>query len=76
MTGYDFSELLLYRALDAGETSPELAFAFLSHLYPNSGPKVFAERSERYANLVGVRPTVLFRRPPGTQPWISGPVET
>ncbi len=73
MTGNDFSELILYRALDSGETSPEQALAFLDHLYPGRGESVFAERSTRYANLVGIRPSDAYRKVPGTQPWISGP---
>jgi hypothetical protein len=74
MTGYDFSELILYRALEAAQTSSEQALVFLDHLYPGRGADVFAERSERYANLLGVRPSDAFRRQPASQPWISGPV--
>lgn len=73
MTGYDFSELILYRALEAGQTSPEQAVAFLDRLYPGTGANVFAEQSARYANLIGVRPSDVYRRPPGSQPWISRP---
>jgi hypothetical protein len=74
MTGNDFSELVVYRALEAGQTSPEQALTFLDHLYPGKGESVFADRSTRYANLLGVRPSAAYRRPPGSQPWTSGPV--
>lgn len=73
MTGNDFSELLLYRALDAGQTSPEQTKEFLDHLYLGKGERLYDERSQRYANLVDVRVQDLYRRPPGSQPWISGP---
>jgi len=73
MTGYDFSELILYRSMDAGETSPEQALAFLDKLYPGKGESIFRDRPQRYANLVGVRPTDAYRKVPGTQPWMSAP---
>jgi hypothetical protein len=74
MTGYDFSELILYRALAAGAISADESLAFLDRLYPGRGGDVFAERAERYANLIVVRPAAAYRRPPGSEPWISGPV--
>ena len=74
MTAYDFSELILYRALEAGQTSEEDALAFLDRLYPGKGGEVFGDRSQRLANLLGVRPSAAFRRAPDTLPWRSGPV--
>jgi hypothetical protein len=73
MTGNDFSELVLYRALDAGLVTGEQAREFLAKLYPGN-PAVYAERRERMANLVGVRPAAAFRRVPGSTPFASGPV--
>jgi hypothetical protein len=75
MTGYDFCELILYRALDAGQTGPDEARDFLDRLYPGNGERTFADRSARYGNLLGVRPPGAYRRPPGTRPWVSGPVD-
>jgi hypothetical protein len=74
MTGNDFSELILYRALDAGRTTDAQARDFLDKLYPAKGDKLFADRHQRMANLVAVRPNPAFRRPPGSTPYISGPV--
>jgi hypothetical protein len=74
MTGNDFSELILYRVLDAGQTTPQQALDFLDRLYPGRGEALFAQRSARYANLVGVRPSTAFRRPPDSVPCVSGPV--
>jgi hypothetical protein len=74
MTAYDYSELILYRMLDAGQIPEEGARTFLDRLYPGNGETVFADRSARFANLLGVRPATGFRRPPGTRPWMSGPV--
>jgi hypothetical protein len=73
MTGNDFSELILYRVLEAGQTTSQEALSFLDRLYPGHAESVFAARSQRYANLVGVRPSAAFRRPPGSAPWTSGP---
>lgn len=74
MTGYDFSELVLYRALAAGRATEAQARGFLAKLYPDNGASVFADRQERMANLVGLRPTAAFRRAPGSPPFTSGPV--
>jgi len=74
MTGNDFSELVLYRALAAGRITDVQAREFLAKLYPAHGAAVFADREERMANLVVVRPTAAFRRPPGSAPFVSGPV--
>lgn len=74
MTGYDFSELVLYRALDAGRATEAQALDFLDKLYPNSGASVFDDRRQRMANLVAVRPTAAFRRAPGSTPHASGPL--
>jgi len=74
MTAYDFSELVVYRMLEAGQASPQEARIFLQRLYPAAGDAVFADREARFANLLGVRPTPEFRRPPDSEPWISGPV--
>ncbi|GIF53051.1 hypothetical protein DFJ67_0577 [Asanoa ferruginea] len=73
MTGNGFSELILYRFLDAGGTTPQDAVTFLDRLYPGHGESIFADRSQRFANLVEIRPSAAFRRPPGSTPWISGP---
>jgi hypothetical protein len=74
MTGYDFSELVLYRALAAGRATEAQARAFLDKLYPDNGATVFAERQERMANLVTMRLAAAFRRAPGSTPFASGPV--
>jgi hypothetical protein len=73
MTGNDFSELVLYRALDEGLVTDGQARDFLAKLYPGN-PAVYDDRDERRSNLVGVRPTTAFRRSPGTTPFTSGPV--
>ena len=74
MTGNDFSELILYRAMDAGRVGDRQAQEFLNKLYPGNGASVFADRRERMANLVTVRPAGAFRRAPGSRPYESGPV--
>jgi len=74
MTGYDFSELVLYRALAAGRTTDAQAREFLAKLYPDNGASVFTDRQQRMANLVAVRPTAAFRRARGSTPFASGPV--
>jgi hypothetical protein len=74
MTGYDFSELVLYRALAAGSITVVQAREFLAKLYPANGASVFADRQQRMANLVTVRPSAAFRRAPGSTPFVSGPV--
>ncbi|WP_030434191.1 hypothetical protein [Actinoplanes subtropicus] len=74
MTGNDFSELVLYRAMAAGRVTDEQAREFLTKLYPGNGDSVFADRRDRMANLVTVRPTSAFRRAPGSRPYASGPV--
>jgi hypothetical protein len=74
MTGNDFSELVLYRALAAGRITDAQAQEFLTKLYPNNGASVFADRRERMANLVTVRATPAFRRVPGSAPFVSGPI--
>jgi len=74
MTGNDFSELVLYRALAGGRITDAQALEFLAKLYPGSGPAVFADREARLANLAAVRATTAFRRPPGSTPYTSGPV--
>ena len=74
MTGYDFSELILYRALAAGRVTRTAPGEFLDKLYPGKGASVFADRTARTANLVVVRPTPAFRRPPGSTPHVSGPI--
>jgi hypothetical protein len=74
MTGYDFSELVLYRALAEGRTTETQAQEFLAKLYPNNGASVFAERQQRMANLLVMRQAAAFRRAPGSTPGASGPV--
>jgi hypothetical protein len=74
MTGNDFSELILYRALAAGRVTAPQAQDFLAKLYPATGAAVFDDRPSRLANLLAVRPSTAFRRPPGTTPYVSGPV--
>jgi hypothetical protein len=73
MTGNDFSELMLYRALEEGRATGAQAREFLAKLYPGN-PSVYAERQQRLANLVTVRATTDFRRPPGSTSFVSGPV--
>jgi hypothetical protein len=75
MTGNDFSELVLYRGMDAGRVSDAQALEFLSKLYPSNGASTFAERHDRMANLVTVRPAAAFRRAPGATPYECGPVD-
>jgi hypothetical protein len=70
----DFSELVLYRAMAAGRVTDEQARKFLTKLYPGNGDSVFADRRDRMANLVTVRPATAFRRAPGSRPYASGPV--
>jgi len=74
MTGNDFSELVLYRALAAGRVTEARARDFLAKLYPGKGESIYADRAERMANLVTVRPATAFRRAPGSTPYVSGPV--
>jgi hypothetical protein len=74
MTGNDFSELVLYRALAAGLTTEAQALDFLAKLYPGNAAAVFSEHQQRMANLVAVRPSTAFRRAPGSTPFVSGPV--
>jgi hypothetical protein len=74
MTGNDFSELVLYRAMAAGRVSGEQAREFMAKLYPSTGDSYFADRRQRMANLVTVRPTTAFRRTPGSTPYLSGPI--
>jgi hypothetical protein len=74
MTGNDFSELILYRAMAAGRVDEARARDFLGKLYPGNGDSVFADRQQRMANLVAVRPAAAFRRPPGARPYASGPI--
>jgi hypothetical protein len=76
MTGNDFSELMLYRALAAGRTTEAQAGGFCAKLYPANDASVFDDRHQRMANLVAVRPTAAFRRPPGTTPFVSGPIRS
>jgi hypothetical protein len=74
MTGNDFSELVLYRALAAGRVTEAQAQEFLAKLYPANGASYFADRQQRLADLASVRTTAAFRRPPGSTPFESGPV--
>jgi hypothetical protein len=74
MTGNDFSELVLYRALSAGRVTDAQAREFLAKLYPSNGDPIYADRRERMANLVTVRATTAFRRAPGSTPYVSGPI--
>ena len=74
MTGNDFSELVLYRALAEGRVTDDAARDFLAKLYPANGASVYADRQQRMANLVAVRPANAFRRPPGSTPFASGPI--
>jgi hypothetical protein len=67
MRGNDFSELMLYRALEQGRATDAQAREFLTKLYPGN-LSVYAERQQRLANLVTVRATTAFRRPPGSTP--------
>jgi hypothetical protein len=74
MTGNDFSELVLYRAMAEGRVGDAQAREFLGKLYPGNGDSTFADRRQRMANLVTVRPTTAFRRTPGSTPYESGPL--
>lgn len=74
MEGEDFTELVLCRALNTGRVDEAAARTFLDRFYPGRGEAVFADRRQRYRNLLGIRDTVEFRKAPGTQPWCSGPV--
>jgi hypothetical protein len=70
----DFTELVLYRAMDSGVIRLDVARAFLDRFYPGRASLVLADRDRRYANLVGIRPAQGFRRRPGEQPWRCGPL--
>jgi hypothetical protein len=74
MEGEDFTELVLCRALRSGRVTEPDARAFLDRFYPGRGEAVFADRRQRFRNLLGLRDTVEFRKAPGAQPWCSGPV--
>jgi hypothetical protein len=73
MTGNDFSELVLYRALAEGRVNEAQAQEFLGKLYTSNGAEVYTDRQQRMANLLAVRPSTAFRRPPGSPPFTSGP---
>jgi len=72
---YDFSELILYRCLAAGQIDKDQARLFLDRLYVGHGDATFADRSNRLRNIDLVRPprSGQFRRVPGETPWHSGP---
>jgi hypothetical protein len=75
MTGYDFSELLLFQALNDGKADEPTGRAFMQHLYPKGDSQgSFNDRAARLKNITCVRPSTTFRKPPGEQPWVSGPV--
>jgi hypothetical protein len=74
MTGNDFSELILYRALADGRVTEAQAREFTAKLYPGN-PSVFDDRPQRLTNLLAVRPAEAFRRAPGSVPFIAGPVQ-
>jgi hypothetical protein len=71
--GMEFAELVLYRALAAGALGEPEGHALMTKLYPGSVEDLFANREQRFANLIVVRPTEAFRRSPGAPPWESGP---
>lgn len=75
LSPYDYSELMLYRALAACTVDEAGAIAFLQKLYPKpgAGQRIYGERAARLANIEVVRPTPLFRKGPGTEPIASGP---
>ena len=75
MTGNDFSELVLYRALAEGRATQTQAQDTLAKLYPGHGDAVWSDRRQRIANLVTVRASGAFRRTPGSTPYVSGPVK-
>lgn len=78
LSGYDYSELLLSRALAGGRVDEAGALAFVRKLFPGGGDdgarQLIAERQQRLVNIEVVRPTAAFRRAPGTEPARSGPV--
>jgi hypothetical protein len=76
----DFTELILNRLLNAGRIDEAGFVAFFDRLFalagqPSRGQKFFDERATRFLNLVGVRPGGSYKRPPGSTPRISGPVD-
>ena len=73
LNGTEFSELVLYRALEAGTISESVGNAFMAKLYPGSREELFADRIQRFANLIVIRPSSAFRRPPDAPPAQSGP---
>jgi hypothetical protein len=76
MTGYDFSELVLYRAMAEGLVNEAAARAFFGKLYPKGDSAgYFNDRETRLKNIATVRPPTAFRKPAGEKPWVSGPVD-
>ncbi|MBX7222230.1 MAG: hypothetical protein K1Y36_19940 [Blastocatellia bacterium] len=79
MTGSDFTELLLYRLVNAGFINSSQFIDFLNRLFsarePEAGVRIFANARERFANLTVVRELAgVFRKTPGAGPIACGPV--
>lgn len=74
MEGNDFSELVVYRALEEGVIGEAEALAFVQKLFPGGGPsngqRIFDDRAARMANLVMVRPQP-GRRTPNQRPCVA-----
>lgn len=74
MTGNDFSELVVFRALEEGAIGEAEALSFIQKLFPGGGPSngqgMFDDRAQRMANLVMVRPQP-GRRTPNQRPCVA-----
>jgi hypothetical protein len=80
MTAGDYTELILWRQLNAGRIERDAFIDFFDHLLalsnkPPMGQRIYDAGQVRLANLVEVRATTNYRKPPGERPWTSGPVD-
>ena len=78
LDGNEHTELLVSRALDAGQVDVKGAVAFFTKLLPDDN-KAFAremviKRSTRVANREVLRPSPSLRKVPLQKPWASGPL--
>lgn len=80
MTAHDFTELMLLRLHAEGAVDRDAYVAFLERYFPNAdagaAEELWNDRAQRLANLVVIRDQPhLYRRAPGSQPVVSGPVD-
>lgn len=74
----EFSELMIWRMLEAGQVDEEIASHFFDQYHgdPAAGARLLADREARYARLRAIHdPGRAFRRPVGEPPICSGPVD-